>query len=670
MQTTISFLNALYGDLPEGAYIEIWEKDSKLSSYAATFEDAATMAHSAAGDVYFGVCLGGKGVPHLRHKATDKTFAPAIWVDIDVESPHHGKANLAPNTNAVFSVLSSECPIIPSCVVETGGGVHAYWFLDELLDMTDGDLDRGRFAAVVKGWQALVRDIFARRGWHGGVDPTHDLARVLRVPGSYNVSANFKSELRSLYEDMRYPLDEFEQYTSLVLTSEERAVTFINDRSWGHIDVVPRRGHSEEDFKLRSKVEALLATNENFRASYSGYNPNLQNDDSRSSIDFSLAVSMCRCHTDGEAYFSDQDICDVLVDLRFKFAKNWKDEKKAMRRDYYQSTIGKARKLIADEKAVEQTVAAPVPVEKYERPFSETLGEAPRPDVAAQDICVDTTPSVEVATLAVPEEAEDDSPYSYIPRIHPAKRDVWQEKVGDWLGYVIHRAALFENDEPPSVHLVLSPKGSSRMGLAKLPVSGIGLSRAKATECFLQATLRLPKNISGDSPCTKGTWQEKFAEILELCPAMLMPEESTEEGNVVVALKEYIVYKCGDQLERLSVLTDAPIGEAGGIGGDAPFLYVGRLHIALPDFSKHLRVNGGYEGLSIQKLGKIFASIGFGNSRVCNYRDKDGKKKGKRAFAVPNSFLKKHFGDVNLNENQEAESSPFDKGEVRRISLQ
>lgn len=65
------------------------------------------------------------------------------------------------------------CPY-PTATIHSGGGVHAYWLLEDTLPVTDAN------RAQVAHWQAAWVDLV------GADDGAKDLARVLRVPGTEN----------------------------------------------------------------------------------------------------------------------------------------------------------------------------------------------------------------------------------------------------------------------------------------------------------------------------------------------------------------------------------------------------------------------------------------------------------------------------------------------------
>lgn len=64
---------------------------------------------------------------------------------------------------------------VPSFVVASGGGYHCYWVLDEFLPFED-EQDRADVDRLIKQWVAYVK----------GDPGAADLARILRVPGTFN----------------------------------------------------------------------------------------------------------------------------------------------------------------------------------------------------------------------------------------------------------------------------------------------------------------------------------------------------------------------------------------------------------------------------------------------------------------------------------------------------
>lgn len=133
---------------------------------------------------YFAVGLRRPGLTRWqRGGATDVIALPALFVDVD-----------DPSLEAL-TLLQCADPV-PSCIVASGGGYHAYWWLDE----PTSDLQTARH---------LLRGLaVALHGDHLSV------AQSLRVPSSYNTKPSRGNVLCRVLElhDHRYTLDRFKAY--------------------------------------------------------------------------------------------------------------------------------------------------------------------------------------------------------------------------------------------------------------------------------------------------------------------------------------------------------------------------------------------------------------------------------------------------------------------------
>lgn len=106
-----------------------------------------------------------------RGSATDLAGVTCIVADLDFAEAAH-KGRVTPAEQAWETVHASPLGV-PTLVVGTGGGLHAYWVLSEPMAVAEAKPYMDRFAVWVKA--------------HGGDSGiTRDPARVLRVPGTSN----------------------------------------------------------------------------------------------------------------------------------------------------------------------------------------------------------------------------------------------------------------------------------------------------------------------------------------------------------------------------------------------------------------------------------------------------------------------------------------------------
>ncbi len=183
---TEDFLAALYDGAPE-AYLCLFTLPGSdcLWLRADDVPRIATAARrlSAEKETYFGIGLhpAARGA-HNRGEASGVSVLPGLWVDIDIQHPCHTKQNLPPTREAVLALVA-RFPYPPTWIVMSGHGIHAWWLFREPwhLETPAENREAARLARrFVRWFQREARE----KGWH--IDPTADLARVLRLPGTWN----------------------------------------------------------------------------------------------------------------------------------------------------------------------------------------------------------------------------------------------------------------------------------------------------------------------------------------------------------------------------------------------------------------------------------------------------------------------------------------------------
>jgi hypothetical protein len=106
-------------------------------------------------------------------KRADICELPGVWVEIDCY-----KFGVTKET--VVAALRL-CPLPPSIIIDSGGGIHAYWLFREAMDVrlpSDGrpDTVKDEVDAVLK----QLAGVFA------GDIASCDITRILRLPGTHN----------------------------------------------------------------------------------------------------------------------------------------------------------------------------------------------------------------------------------------------------------------------------------------------------------------------------------------------------------------------------------------------------------------------------------------------------------------------------------------------------
>ena len=171
--------------------ISYWFKVGDLFKYkndTEKFADARKIAEKAIEmndngyNVFFGVNLTDSPKDeHDRAKESDITMQTAIVADIDVAN---GRWHVGDKYPADFETAREFLPFEPSILVDSGAGLHAYIVLKNPLQFSN-DEERQQAVARNKNFIQMIRD---RAGnFSQAVDGVHDLPRVLRLPGTYNL---------------------------------------------------------------------------------------------------------------------------------------------------------------------------------------------------------------------------------------------------------------------------------------------------------------------------------------------------------------------------------------------------------------------------------------------------------------------------------------------------
>lgn len=160
-----------------GNYGYIWSTPSKLTQwYATAYLDMKV--RDTESNVYFGVYpVGGKKSNTQRATIADIVALNCLFREYDLKDFDGTKDDLREYTIALDP--------FPSVIVETAGGFHVYWLFDEPIPVKQDKIEHYQHALY--GWSAMDKyaDINAK-----------DLARVLRVPGTYNQKSKYAESER------------------------------------------------------------------------------------------------------------------------------------------------------------------------------------------------------------------------------------------------------------------------------------------------------------------------------------------------------------------------------------------------------------------------------------------------------------------------------------------
>jgi hypothetical protein len=314
-----NFFDVIFPELVGmGKYISVWIKNKDVKkSYWFTDPHAANafcLSPQCSGfDVYFGLGLSNHDYgEHKRCQAADVAGIPGFWVDIDCLCGLHDKKNLPAKEEALKII---EGVYKPSMIVDTVGGYHCYWLFNEIL-LFDAADERQKVGRLLNDFQNYLKNTAKNRGWE--LDKTHDLSRVLRVPGVISTKYN---KIVTVYEysDERFNVSDFEMF---------RTEDFPN------VYTLPQK--TAFDYNLPpplEKLQIILVNDENFNKTW--YHKRRMQDQSQSAYDMSLA------NIAFEAGWTDQEIVSLLVCNRQLY--NPQSFEKHKPEDYYPRTINNVK---------------------------------------------------------------------------------------------------------------------------------------------------------------------------------------------------------------------------------------------------------------------------------------------------------------------------------------
>jgi len=131
--------------------------------------------------VFFGVCKrANKG-----GKKQDVMGATCLWADIDC------LANGLDINATAEMVMQLPVELQPSAMINSGGGLHLYWFFSASYDFSSPS-DHHLDCSWVEGVNSKLREIV-------GGDAVQDVTRVMRLPETWNNKRAKKSECRIVF---------------------------------------------------------------------------------------------------------------------------------------------------------------------------------------------------------------------------------------------------------------------------------------------------------------------------------------------------------------------------------------------------------------------------------------------------------------------------------------
>jgi putative DNA primase/helicase len=184
------FLRGMFQDKPQDHYLLLWTWPDKRSAWCRDAEDligCAGLESRYQKDIYIGCGTSRRDYGVTRRcKADDIAGIPGVWADIDVTCPE-SKRRRAPDVETALAWALALDPK-PTFIVNSGHGLHLWWKANFWAFAVSGypndvtEIQRQDAADMVRMFQDWLRT--QAPDWE--IDGTHNLDRVLRLPGTWN----------------------------------------------------------------------------------------------------------------------------------------------------------------------------------------------------------------------------------------------------------------------------------------------------------------------------------------------------------------------------------------------------------------------------------------------------------------------------------------------------
>jgi hypothetical protein len=199
-----AFLRELWGDGDAPGFLQTWTLHDKRSEYWPHWRGVQTDGQR---DTFtaMGTTPRRHGAKH-RAKAEQVCATPGLWLDLDV------KEGAFPNQHQALSMARRH--LLPTLLVASGYGIHAYYLFTDGPWIFRSVAERDEAASLSFRWFTLHQQSAARHGWH--VDQLGDLARLMRLPGTWNCKRRDDAKLVRVLRERgpRYTRADFRELLS------------------------------------------------------------------------------------------------------------------------------------------------------------------------------------------------------------------------------------------------------------------------------------------------------------------------------------------------------------------------------------------------------------------------------------------------------------------------
>jgi hypothetical protein len=337
------FMQAIFAGKDERSHYSLFYLPS---SQAQFFPHPTPLIEAAAKNckgqnVYIQTCTASKVLPK-RMSAEHANCMYAVWMDLDVDTPEKPKPTCPKTKDEALDFLK-KLPE-PTVVVDSGHGYHVWWVFHTPVKI-ETEEDRARCSSLSTRWKDAINAVAHKvGGWK--FDSVQDLARILRLPGSFNLKNGERLPVRiAQISDRKYSTEEIEAF--ITANGNGKAPATVVDAP-ATVDLGP--AVDVDGLKLdpqanppQDKLEVMLDTSPRFKAAWEHSEWLDIRDKSASGYDESLA---CQALVAG---WNEQEIANLIIACRRRHGADL--EKVTERKDYVKRTLDRAKEFLAKHAA-------------------------------------------------------------------------------------------------------------------------------------------------------------------------------------------------------------------------------------------------------------------------------------------------------------------------------
>jgi len=266
-------------------------------------------------------------------------LVPSLWCNIELAVPGLDGKSEKPDLDTAIMILKT-MDLEPSILIHVGNCLQAYWLFSEPWPTKPVETWR-QYGRYWKPFSATVRTAFNNAGYP--LAPIGDNYENLQVPGTMN------RQMSGIVPKISFLLPPHGQAPARFMSEDFKRVCVHVDWSVKSHDSIPRNNPVLDLYHICldanpsfEKLNAILASNSKFAVLWN-HQVSSHRCQWRSGYDYAMAYELLKIG------WQDQEIVNTLIANRRLISPG--SMGKYLRRDYYQKTLGSAKKAILMEQA-------------------------------------------------------------------------------------------------------------------------------------------------------------------------------------------------------------------------------------------------------------------------------------------------------------------------------